>query len=262
MKPFINKRKNIRDIAYLKGYQTQPIRSGFLIRGGQLNDASKKEMATLSTYHFDFVFDFRDVDEEASHPDKRFEGTQYCFLPPLSLDMPKGASHKSSNEDNFLSLLSSGINGRDYMEKFYRRLVTEESARKAYAKFFETITSKPNARIYWHCSQGKDRAGLAAFLLEYALGVSLNDCISDYLLSNKSMKRRIRTLGTFVYLRLPFGKKKQGYRLISDLFSVRKEYLDQAIQAIDKDYGGLDHFLNDELKVDIKKLRATYLVNK
>src|SRR5574344_2694705 len=100
MKPFINRRKNIRDISYLKGYQGQSIRPGFLVRGGQLNDASKKEMAILSGYHFDFVFDFRDKDEEASHPDKRLAGTQYCYLPPLSLVMPKGTSHKSSNEDN------------------------------------------------------------------------------------------------------------------------------------------------------------------
>lgn len=262
MKPFICKRKNIRDISYLKGRDGLSICPGFLIRGGQLNDASKKEMAILSSYHLDFIFDFRDKDEEASNPDKRLDGVQYCYLPPLSLDRPAGAQGKSSNEDNFLSLLKKEKDGREYMKRFYRRLVSEESSRDAYQKFFSIICSKPKAKIYWHCSQGKDRAGLAAFYLEYALGVSLDDCISDYLLSNKSMKRRIKEIGTLVMLRLPFGEKKQGYCMVNDLFSVRREYLDQALQMINKDYGGLDKFLENELKVDVEKLRKTYLISK
>lgn len=262
MKPFLSIRKNIRDIAYLKGDKGLSIRPGFLVRGGQLNDASKKEMEMLDDYHFDFVFDFRDEDEEARHPDKKMDGTEYFYLPPLSLERPAGATGKSSNEDNLLRLLDKEKDGKDYMERFYRRLVTEESSRKAYRKFFSVIQGKPDAKAYWHCSQGKDRAGLAAFYLEYALGVSLSDCVNDYLLSNRSMKERIKKLETIVFLRLPLGKKKQSCRIISDLFSVRREYLSEALRMIDQRFGGLDRFLEEELKVDVGKLRKTYLVAK
>ena len=64
--------------------------------------------------------------------------------------------------------------------KTYQDLVTTEEGIKAYQNFFKTLLEYDGA-ILWHCSQGKDRAGLAAFFLEYILGVPMEECIKDYL---------------------------------------------------------------------------------
>ena len=48
--------------------------------------------------------------------------------------------------------------------------------------------------FYFHCSQGKDRAGLAAYFLEIALGVSKEDALNDYFLTNEAMEIRIKNL--------------------------------------------------------------------
>jgi len=257
----INKRRNIRDISYLETADGHHLRAGCLVRGGQLSDLPAKDFAVLEGYHFDHVFDFRDKEEIETHPDQRFASALYHPLSPLHLERPASAEgKKASNEDNLLRMLSDHADGAGYMERFYRALVLEESSRKAYREFFRVLSEKPCEKAYWHCSQGKDRAGLASFYLEYALGVKFEDCVADYLYSNVAMSRRIRNLSPLVFLKAPLGKKRKALRIINDVFSVKEAYLRGALGIIDESFGGLESFLTKELEVDFAALRKSYLV--
>ena len=42
--------------------------------------------------------------------------------------------------------------------------------------------------VYFHCTAGKDRTGVAGFLIMIALGMSEEDAIQEYLLSNIYLK--------------------------------------------------------------------------
>lgn len=257
----INRKRNIRDIAYLVGADGRHIKKGCLVRGGQLNDIAPRDKRVLESFHFDNVFDFRDPQEIKSRPDQRLASATYHKMSPLSLERPALASSKrASNEDNLLCMLTGKVDGSKYMKRFYRALIEKESTRLAYRGFFRIIMEKPASKAYWHCSQGKDRAGLAAFFLEYALGVSLKDCLFDYLYSAVAMNIRKRELEPYAFLKAPFGKKKEAVGIVEDLFSVREDYIGEALKAIDESFGGLDAYLENELKVDVEKLRKSYLV--
>ena len=126
----------------------------------------------------------------------------------------------------------------------------------SYKEFFKVILNEPGA-ILWHCSQGKDRAGMAAFLLEYALGVSLKDCIEDYLLTNVAMEKKINEL-TPIVLKM----SNNDYSLLpilKDVFEAKVEYLQAAIKIINDNYQSLDNFIVNILNVDINKLKEKYL---
>ena len=62
--------------------------------------------------------------------------------------------------------------------------ITIDQMRKSVDSVFSRAAhGKP---VYEHCSGGKDRAGVTAFLLLTVLGVSYEEAMRDYLLTNVS----------------------------------------------------------------------------
>ncbi|MCR5184684.1 MAG: tyrosine-protein phosphatase [Bacilli bacterium] len=61
-----------------------------------------------------------------------------------------------------------------------------ESNRQNIAKMFNLLGDRNNYPLIFHCTQGKDRTGAMAFLLETLLGVQDDDIYHDYLFTNLS----------------------------------------------------------------------------
>ena len=121
-------------------------------------------------------------------------------------------------------------------------------------------SSYPNADnnvVYYHCSQGKDRVGVASYLIESALGVSEEDKVEDYLLSNVAMEKRRDRLIESVKNR-PFYNEQYKKDLL-EVFSAKIEYLEKAIETINSKYGGPIPYLENVLKVDVNKFREMFL---
>jgi protein-tyrosine phosphatase len=108
-----------------------------------------------------------------------------------------------------------------------------------------------------HCSQGKDRAGFAAYLLEIALGVPEESAREDYLLTNLAMKEKIASLSKRVEDK-PFFNEKFRQDLI-DIFSAKEEYLDESIRLMKERYGGTMNYIQKAVGVDVERLRKLYL---
>ena len=90
----------------------------------------------------------------------------------------RGESEKTS------SILGAGVNyylfGMNYSEDYL-------SGNKAAIKnVFEVLANKDNYPITWHCQAGADRTGAVTYLLNGLLGVSKDDLIRDYLITNFS----------------------------------------------------------------------------
>jgi protein-tyrosine phosphatase len=111
--------------------------------------------------------------------------------------------------------------------------------------------------VYFHCSQGKDRAGFAAYLIEIALGVPEEKAREDYLLTNLAMKEKIASLTKRVEDK-PFFNEKFRQDLI-DIFSAKEEYLDESIRLMKERYGGTMNYIQKVVGVDMERLRKLYL---
>ena len=68
----------------------------------------------------------------------------------------------------------------DVFKKFYEDMFFNVSA---YGKMFD-ILLEGNVPLYYHCSAGKDRTGVASILILLALGVRRKDAEADYLYTN------------------------------------------------------------------------------
>ena len=141
----------------------------------------------------------------------------------------------------------------------YYSSVSQEYSQKAFRNLLNIFANTKDGAIIFHCSEGKDRTGLATVLILYLLGVDMETIRQDYLFSNlmlgkyqAMMNQKIVDEGGGVVLRAN----------VRSLASVANEYLDTALLLIDEKYNGLDNYIKNILKIDdelIQSLRELYL---
>ena len=155
---------NTRDLGGLKTKDGKTIKYNHLIRSGLLKRLSLEDIELLKSHNLKVVIDFRSEQEFINKPDVRIDNVKYLNFPALKHDVSKNKDNKHS-DSNLLQLVDKETGGMKMLLKTYHELVTSDEGIKAYQNFFKTLIEEEGA-ILWHCSQGKDRAGLAAFLLE------------------------------------------------------------------------------------------------
>lgn len=101
-----------------------------------------------------------------------------------------------------------------------------------------------------HCTAGKDRTGFASALILHALGVPDDIIAEDYLLTNRFYRRDLSTVTD-----LPGD-------VLNAIGSVEASYLNAGFEAVSAEYGDLEAYLRDGLKIgqaERQALRARYL---
>mmetsp|Transcript_9291 Transcript_9291/g.22850 ORF Transcript_9291/g.22850 Transcript_9291/m.22850 type:complete len:345 (-) Transcript_9291:183-1217(-) len=112
-------------------------------------------------------------------------------------------------------------------------------------RFFEALkicASKQNQPVLFHCSSGKDRAGLTAFLLLRACGVPLEECFADYTDSQKwtNMDAHFNQIS---------GGRGDIFRYFATAelcraLSAPTDYIKEANDFLEKRYGGAINYLD------------------
>ena len=250
----LSKQKNIRDLGGLIGQDSKTIKFGRLFRGGAIYKMNEEDEVILKSLHITDIIDFRSKEEFINHPEIQLEGVTYHNLPTFK---EKKKSETDRMEDgNLLWFIDEGNDGYNHLKRTYADLIDTKEGQNAYRNFFKLLMQEDKV-FYFHCSQGKDRAGLAAYLIESALGVSMIDIEQDYLLSNIAMEKRLDALVEMVKDK-PFYNPMYHQSLL-DVFSAKKEYLYEAIDLLNDKYGGVINYLENVLNVDIKAFQKLYL---
>ena len=113
--------------------------------------------------------------------------------------------------------------------------------------------------VIFHCTAGKDRTGFGALLALSALGVPFSTIKKDYLLTNITTKDFIDSM---IEHARQNGRNENVLQSIRDIQSVRAEYLDHAVKVLNDEYGSINDYLRDVMKLssaDIMELRDIYL---
>lgn len=237
---------NMRDLGGYAGSDGRQTRWEKMIRSEELCHLSPEDEKKLDTYGITHVFDFRDEDKAEAMPDYIPKGAVYVNIPIL-----KGAHHASSAVD-----YSKPGSVKNFMKGLYKYMVEERA--QEYAQILHLLADDPDAKILFHCTNGKDRTGFLAAMLLLLAGVPEEVILSDYSLTNLTFDEAFETLGTILqddmektsHLRIPRG-------LLRDFFGVDPDWLKLQLDYI-RDQGGIDAYLlanTDLTEADLARVR-------
>lgn len=255
---------NVRDLGGLVGYGGKKIKMGRIIRSDNLSPATDNDCEKLKNYGLKKIVDFRTEDEISGAPDREINGVTWLknpILKSLTTGITREKPKKAQSLAEILLEFSCdlGARGVSWLASLYIPLVSDEFCLNGYRNFLNVLRNNRHGAVLYHCSAGKDRVGIGTLIFLSALGVSRNDIIKDYLLTNESYAAVINEAKEL-------GKKEGVAQEIIDtiepLSGVDISYINTALDVIDNIHGGIDAFLKNQLGLDndyINDLRENYL---
>ena len=241
---------NARDMGGYSAADGKTVKRNMLIRSGELAYATNSDLMRLQTeYNLGQVIDFRYSTDFVYCPDKRIAGVEYKNIPAKYNKSPskktpkkryKKLRKKSRKKLRKAVLKSFGKAKRSYTYS----LVMSSYSQTMYRNYFDQLLANETGRgVLMHCTHGKDRTGVAAFMTLVALGVDEETAYQEFSLSNAYLKK--------------YAKKryKKGKR------AVKEADLRYAVSAAKQQYGSLENFLYEAYGLDaekIAKLRSIY----
>ncbi|MDR2476442.1 MAG: tyrosine-protein phosphatase [Treponema sp.] len=226
---------NIRDMG---GYRTaggKTVRWDTVFRSGDLNKLTKNDAAYLEALGIKTVVDFRSRSEKDEAPDTPLATVTETVELPIDTGnvMDYASMVQATAEQNENALVKAN-------RYFFR------NCRNEYKTLFSNLQDAAKLPLLFHCSAGKDRAGLAAALFLSCLGVDRETVIADYLLSGGYVAEKYASIVSHAPQLAP-------------LFTVKRKYIEAAFDAIENEFITVEAYLAGQLNVDLSKMKELYL---
>lgn len=236
---------NARQLGSYISRDGRRIKHGVLIRCGVLNKATDSDLKLLKEkYHVNYVFDLRTAYEVNRWPDRIIEDATYVNMPiqddnnnfwQLILEAPGDTAEEK--------LINFAMNPKanPMMKQLYVGMVSDEYCQLQYAALLDRIL-RSEGTMLWHCTQGKDRTGLATAFLLAALGFDRKTIVDDFALTNVPYQPNIDRLSLKLKLR---GANKDAFEAIQAEEGVSIKNFEAALDYIDQNYGSMENYIKE-----------------
>lgn len=261
---------NTRDLGGYKTIDGHHVKWHRLIRTDALTRITPNDISFLKNeLGARYDVDLRGENERKNQPEIKIPDCTYVILPvqdDLNKSLPMhphepfiiGRPDVQGTVD-FLFRVNPDGDVTKAFEKNYETFLAPYGQR-AYARFMRLCLLNKEGSVLFHCSDGKDRAGVGAALLLSALGVDRETIYQDYLKTNEYTLKKAQEREK--YLREECHIENETViRSIVTIAGVRRNWLEAVFRLIDNE-GGIEKYLNDHLdfsKEDIEELKKNYL---
>lgn len=171
---------NFRELGGYLTEDSRKIKWHKLLRCGSMAQLTKNDVNYLDQYGVRYIIDLRSPKESNYSPDKYPDKAQYFqdTVYPFSFSLFKNLG--------IINNMRLGASNMDFGRQTYLQMLLDPHAQAAYRKMFNVLleNDKEGESVVFHCTAGKDRTGVAAFLILSALGVSEKQIVEDYLYTN------------------------------------------------------------------------------
>lgn len=257
----LKKLNNTRDLGGLPTKDGKTVKYNRLIRSGRLYDLPEGTVNYLKRTGLTTVIDLRIDQEQAEHPDTVIDGAVYYWLPLLCTATP-GITREKTMKKTMVTeskRIKSEFGSVDnYMIDMYKKILYNGQSRDTLKKFFRLVVESEGC-VLWHCSGGKDRAGICAMLIESLLGVSDEVIVLDYVSSQRFQRRKY----TWSKLGLWIAPVSRQFRkILFAMMNAKKKYILALMEDVEYRYGSITEYCKKELDIteeDIALLKAKYL---
>jgi protein-tyrosine phosphatase len=224
---------NCRDLGGYVGAGQKTVRWRKLLRSSHWSDLSDDDLRYLHGLNIALICDFRSEAEQKRQPPKLPKDSDISLVP-----VPITPGSASSFYEQFTDRLNKGTedDAHQIMRQVNRELVLGHSAK--YQRMFELILDNNRGAVVINCTAGKDRTGLGAILILLALGVAEDVAVQDYLKTrdfNAQARKR--------WANHALENHGLSEVLIKSMLTVRKDYIDSALEAMREAHGGIDNYL-------------------
>ncbi len=244
--------ENARELGGLVMQDGRTIRTGKLVRSGELSNASDADVSLLkSRFELSDVYDFRFERERSSKPDREIDGVTNTWLSTLPQAFVDAFS---SGRADTAVVQSAGLletvasyafnpKAQELADRLYPAIVMDPTSQKRYGEFLQGVLDAEGG-VLWHCSQGKDRCGLGSAFVLAALGADRKTIVEDFSLSNVSYAPAVEALSARI-TQMGGGEKELAF--IRAMVGVSVENFESTLDLIDARYGSLNVYLEKAL---------------
>ena len=260
---------NARELGGYPAEDGRIVAWGVFLRTAALANASEEDIQRLKDdYRLCLVIDFRTTSEIEAAPDPEIDGVEYLHLGIIDEADMAARQQAMSAEDvegldltNKIDQLKLAIRLGIIGENMYIDFLSGEQGKKGYARMFQEMLALPEGEsLLFHCTQGKDRTGLAAMLILSALGVDEETILYDYALTNifnaELIERERQMLEGM-------GVEDDEFDLyMTAMDQVDPQYMVNALDWMKANYGSVLGYIQTELGVsgeEIELLKDRYL---
>lgn len=236
--------RNFRDISGYINKDGKVMKKNMIFRGGALDRLTKEQADDFeNVLGIRHILDFRDEKEAQMAKDYPFQIAGYEQIGALQVQ-----NHDEDGFD-FSKILERKMDAMqltyimEYLKEGYKTMPFNNPA---YQRLFELLL-KNDGNIYFHCTAGKDRTGVAGFLIMMALGMSEEDGIKEYMLSNKCLSQGNDHLAE--QLNVPEEYKQ----MCTPLLGVQEEFIRMTIDAVKSKYADYVEFFECEYQLTQEK---------
>jgi protein tyrosine/serine phosphatase len=232
---------NFRDYG---GYRADggQVRRGLLYRSGQHVAATDADLAQLSVLDIRTVIDLRGITEREMNPCRRHEGWAGEVI------AHEGETTSSPPHMDIGPDMTTVRYARDRMLAVYTRMPDNPAMHAMFGRYLHALADRDGASLV-HCFAGKDRTGIAATLLLHILGVSQEDQLEEFLLTNKSPTLHVLRAQSVPSMEARLGRKMDD-ESVRALLEVHEDYLARFHETAVGLAGSFDGWLATRVGVD------------
>lgn len=257
---------NARDLGGYLAADDRIVRDSLLIRAASLAEARDEDLAFLEGVPVTEVIDFRLDFELRGKEDRMVPGARYLRLPLNSSrdamsdpDAKKIQEHKTFDVNKVIMIAAFNEKAQAMARNLYPNMVLSEDCQKQFGVFLQEVANAQDGAILFHCTQGKDRTGLASAFILSALGVSRETIIADFDATNAVYLKDVQKLSRRVRI---FGGGDKEVDVVKAFIGANTDNFIRTLDLIDEKWGSMQAYLTGPLglrEADIEKMKARYL---
>ena len=248
---------NFRELGGFETLDNRKVKWGLLYRSDALNELSDEDLEYLQRLKLNAIIDFRSPIERSDKPDRFIENVNVHWMPidPFGNNSPQDPN--KSFEEIQREMFYGDLDISNFLVDFNQDLVSNFS--DVYKNFIGMLIKNEGLPLVFHCTAGKDRAGFASALILSILGVPRDTIIQDYLATNiyteKEIEKKLMQIKLFSFFQADTDNLRK-------VMGVEERYILAAFNQIDKDWGGMDRYIQEGLSLsdtDVEQIKSIYL---
>lgn len=233
--------RNFRDFGgYASSYGGQ-VRRGVLFRSGHYAEATAEDISAVKDLNIALQADLR-------RPDERERMTGKWSAPTTITH--DGGRETDAPHTRFLQRVEASAEAADsWMNDYYKLAPFKEHHVSMFGDWFTKLQAlDADEAGLVNCAAGKDRTGILCALTHHILGVSEEDIVADYDLTNQAAEVDSRLQEAADYFNDLLGKSYEP-EVYRPFMGVHPRYLETALTTIKSEVGSVDTYLVETLGV-------------